>query len=204
MIRNRARRRPAATLIVLSLIVVGCGGNKALQRADMEVQRGNLDTAIAYYQGILLEDPGNTVATIKLAHVKLDASQQHERQGVELIETGQYLVAIAELQLAVRLDPGNQMAVRELGRAQSLLAQRQRDEAAGLTPTERALRDAQESESVVPQLAPQATGPISFDFRDVEVTILSIERCPEYSGRFRTTDLPCRSTRLVSRLPSRF
>ena len=94
MIRNRARRRPAATLIVLSLIVVGCGGSKALQRADMEVQRGNLDTAIAYYQGILLEDPGNTEATIKLAHVKLDASQQHERQGVEVV--------VAELALEPR------------------------------------------------------------------------------------------------------
>ncbi len=169
MIRSRARRRPAATLIVLSLIVVGCGGNKVLQRADLEVQRGNLDTAIAYYQKILLEDPGNTEAKIKLIHVKLDASQQHERLGVGLIATGRYQGAIAELVLAVRLDPGNQMAVRELGRAQSLLAQRERDEAAELTPTEIALRDARESESVVPQLAPQATGPISFDFRDVEV-----------------------------------
>ena len=169
MIRSRARRRPAAILIVLSLIVVGCGGNKVLQRADLEVQRGNLDTAIAYYQKILLEDPGNTEAKIKLIHVKLDASQQHERLGVGLIATGRYQGAIAELVLAVRLDPGNQMAVRELGRAQSLLAQRERDEAAELTPTEIALRDARESESVVPQLAPQATGPISFDFRDVEV-----------------------------------
>ncbi len=169
MIRSRARRRPAAILIVLSLIVVGCGGNKVLQRADLEVQRGNLDTAIAYYQKILLEDPGNTEAKIKLIHVKLDASQQHERLGVGLIATGQYRGAIAELVLAVRLDPGNQMAVRELGRAQSLLAQRERDEAAELTPTEIALRDARESESVIPQLAPQATGPISFDFRDVEV-----------------------------------
>ena len=169
MMRNRASRRPAATFLMLTLFAAGCAGNKVLDRADLEVQRGNLDTAIAYYQQILLEDPGNTYAKIRIAHVKLDASQQHERQGVELIASGQYRVAIAELQLAVRLDPGNQMAVRELGRAQSLRAQQERDEAAELTPTERALRDAQESESVVPQLAPQTTGPISFDFRDVEV-----------------------------------
>ena len=169
MMRNRASRRPAATFLMLTLFVAGCAGNKALERADLEVQRGNLDTAIAYYQQILLEDPGATDAKIKLAHAKLDASQQHERLGVELIASGQYRLAIAELQLAVRLDPGNQMAVRELGRAQSLLAQQERDDAAELTPTERALRDAQESEPVVPRLAPQATGPISFDFRDVDV-----------------------------------
>lgn len=170
MMRTGASRRPAATFLMLTLFVAGCAGNKALDRADLEVQRGNLDTAIAYYQQILLEDPGNTDAKIKLTHVKLDASQQHEGLGVELIASGQYRIAVAELQLAVRLDPGNQMAVRELGKAMALWAQQERDDAAELTPIERALRDAQESEPVVPRLAPQATGPISFDFRDVAVT----------------------------------
>ncbi len=169
MMRNRARRRPAATLLMLTLFVAGCAGNKVLDRADLEVQRGNLDTAIAYYQKILLEDPGNTDAKIKLTLTKLDASQQHERLGVELVASGQYRLAVAELHLAVRLDPGNQMAVRELGKAMELWAQQERDDAAELTPVERALRDAQESEPVVPRLVPQATGPISFDFRDVTI-----------------------------------
>jgi len=154
---------------MLTLFVAGCAGNKVLDRADLEVQRGNLDTAIAYYQKILLEDPGNTEAKIKLTLTKLDASQQHERLGVELVASGQYRLAVAELHLAVRLDPSNQMAVRELGKAMELWAQQERDDAAELTPVERALRDAQESEPVVPRLVPEATGPISFDFRDVTI-----------------------------------
>ena len=169
MMLSRTCRRPAAILFVLSSFLVGCGANQALQRADLEVQRGNLDTAIAYYQGILLEDPGNTDARIKLSHVKLDASQQHERQGVQAIDAGQYAAAVAELQLAIRLDPGNQMAVREFGRAQALLAQQRRDEEEQLTPTEIAEREARESPPVIPRLAAQTTGPISFDFRNASV-----------------------------------
>ncbi len=78
MIMHSERRRPAATLFLISLLVAGCAGNQAINRADLEVERGNLDTAIAYYQEILLEDPGNTEAKISLSHVKLQASQQHE------------------------------------------------------------------------------------------------------------------------------
>ena len=37
-----------------------------------------------------------------------------------MIEAGDYEQAVNELQLAVRLDPTNEMAIRELGRAQEL------------------------------------------------------------------------------------
>jgi len=164
------RRRGAATLMLTALLIAGCATNKVLDQADIEMQRGNVDTAIAYYQKILLDDPGNTDAKIKLIIAKVQASQQHEKIGVTLMEAGDYRLAALELQLAVRLDSANQMALRKLGEAQALLLEQQRAEDARLTPTELAVQEAREAPSVVPRLVPLVTGPISFDFRDVAVT----------------------------------
>ena len=110
----RMRRRGVATLMLTALLIAGCATNRVLDQADVEMQRGNVDTAIAYYQQTLLEDPGNTDAKIKLALAKLQASQQHERTGVTLMEAGDYQRAVLELQLAVRLDSANEMALRKL------------------------------------------------------------------------------------------
>jgi general secretion pathway protein D len=156
--------------MLTALLLAGCATNKVFDQADVEMQRGNLDTAIAYYQQALLEDPGNTEAKIKLTVAKLQASQQHERTGVALMEAGDYQRAVLELQLAVRLDTANEMAVRKLGAAQALLVEQQRAEDAQLTATERAAQEAAEAPSVVPQLAPLVSGPISFDLRDIAVT----------------------------------
>lgn len=166
----RTRLRSVATFMLTALLLAGCATNKVFDQADVEMQRGNLDTAIAYYQQALLEDPGNTEAKIKLTVAKLQASQQHERTGVALMEAGDYQRAVLELQLAVRLDTANEMAVRKLGAAQALLVEQQRAEDAQLTATERAAQEAAEAPSVVPQLAPLVSGPISFDLRDIAVT----------------------------------
>ncbi len=163
------RRQPAAAFLILLIVTAGCAGNQALSQADLEMERGNLDTAIAHYQNILLEDPGNTEAKIKLSLAKLQASQQHEKAGVALMEAGDYQQAVNELQLAVRLDPTNEVALRELGKAQQAWVEQERSAAAELTPREIAVRDAQAAQSVVPTLEPQVTGPISFDFRDAPV-----------------------------------
>lgn len=166
----RTRLRGVATLMLTALLIAGCATNKVLDQADLEMQRGNIDTAIAYYQKILLEDPGNTDAKIKLILAKVQASQQHERTGVALMKAGDYKHAALELQLAVRLDSANDMALRKLGEAQALLVAQQRAEDARLTPTELAVQEAREAQSVVPRLVPLVTGPISFDFRDIAVT----------------------------------
>ena len=57
----------AVLFATLLMTAVGCAGNQAFSQADLEMQRGNLDTAIAYYQEMLIEDPGNTEASIKLS-----------------------------------------------------------------------------------------------------------------------------------------
>ena len=152
----------------MPLLVAGCAGSRALQRAEQEVLRGNLDTAIAYYQGVLQEDPGNTKARIALIHLKVEASQMHEKQGVRLADAGEWEGALVELQLAVRLDPANEMAQRELERVTEAYVAQRRAEEERLTPTEQAIEEARGAQ-LLPQLQPQVTGPIAFDFRDVEV-----------------------------------
>jgi len=172
MMLNRLRRHPAAVFLLTSLLVSGCAsaGSRVLDQGDLEMQRGNVDTAIAHYQQVLQDDPGDTEALIKMNLAKLRSSQQHEQMGMALIESGEYAEAMMELQLAVRLDPGNQMALRKLGEAQASYALQQRIAAGELTATEMAIEEAALVGPVVPQLVPTVSGPISLDFRDIAVT----------------------------------
>ena len=163
------KNRPIA-LVLASVLVAGCAGNAAMQRADLEVERGNLDTAIAYYQEILGDDPTNVDAKIRLAHLKVEASQAHEAQGRKLRDEGDLEQAALELQLAILLDPGNEVAADILSAVQQELIERRRQLENEQTLTERLLQEARDAESVLPELQPEVTGPITFDFRDVEVT----------------------------------
>ncbi len=165
MMKNRS-----IALVLASLLVAGCAGNAAMQRADLEVARGNLDTAIAYYQEILNEDPTNVEAQIRLKLLKVEASQAHEAQGRKLRDEGDLEHALLELQLAIMLDPGNAVAADILGVVQQELIERRRQLENEQTPTERLLQEARDAESLLPELQPEITGPITFDFRDVEVT----------------------------------
>ena len=106
----QTRLRGVATLMLTALLVAGCATNKVLDQADIEMQRGNVDTAIAYYQQILLEDPGNTDAKIKLALAKVQASQQHESTGVALMEAGDYRRAARYYRRALRRNPRSAVA----------------------------------------------------------------------------------------------
>ena len=117
-------RKRIFALLSATLLIVGCAGNQSMQRAALEVQRGNLDTAISYYQEILLEDPGNVDAKIRLTHLKVEASQVHEQQGRALREEGDFESSMLELQLAVLLDPGNVVALEILGRTPDTLRDR--------------------------------------------------------------------------------
>ena len=163
------KNRPIA-LVLVSMLIAGCAGNVAMQRADLEVARGNLDTAIAYYQEILNEDPTNVEAQIRLKLLKVEASQIHEAQGRKLRDEGDLDHASLELQLAIMLDPGNVVAADILGLVQQELIERRQQLENELTPTERLLQEARDAQPVLPALQPEVSGPIGFDFRDVEVT----------------------------------
>lgn len=171
MSKMRIATRGVAALVMVSMVAAGCaaGGSAALKRADEELLRGNLDVAIAYYQGVLLDDPGNTEAQISLSLIKLQSSQKHQKQGTEFAAAGYYKQAALELGLALRLDPTNETAVQEFARIQQQLAAIQSTELAFLTPIQQAIEQAPSAQSVLPQLETTVSGPISLDFRDAAV-----------------------------------
>lgn len=158
-----------ALLLLLAVLVVACATPQALRRADQEAQLGNWDAAIAYYQKALQEDPDNLQARIRLQRAKVKASQLHQRAGKELWEQGELERALLEYELAVRLDPGNELAATELRRLEGELAAQRRAERDRKTPTEEAVERARRAAPPLPRLQPQVTGPISLDFRSVSV-----------------------------------
>lgn len=159
------KRLSSSVLLVLVALMLGCAP-KALERARTEARYGNLDDAISYYEEVLEEDPDNTEARVALPQVKTRASQLHQKAGLEAREAGNLEKALLELELAVRLDPANERAERDLREVEEALADRRRAERAESTATEQALERAREQEPQLPRLDPQVTGTISLDFRE--------------------------------------
>ncbi|MFQ5744617.1 MAG: cohesin domain-containing protein [Acidobacteriota bacterium] len=156
--------------LMLSLLLVACGPPKALKQAEQERSLGNWDTAIAYYQKVLQQDPGNLEARIELQHTKVKASQAHQKEAARLRQAGKLEAALMEYELAVRLDAANETAISELHQVQAELVTKRQAEKEGKTPIELAQERAQLARPPVPQLAPQVSGLISLDFRQVPVT----------------------------------
>ena len=125
--------RVAAVAVAL-LLLGGCASTQTLKRADAYAQNGEWDAAITYYQQRLQEDPGDQEARRKLLLAKTASAAYHRAEGNKLFEAGDLQRAQMELELAVRLDPGNQAAVLDLQRVNRAIAEAAKRAAA--TPTE--------------------------------------------------------------------
>lgn len=162
------KRLAVVVVFLLPLVMGGCAP-KALERARVEARFGNLDAAITYYEEVLEEEPANLEARVALMQVRARASQMHQKLGLEAREAGNLEQAVLELELAIRLDPANERAQRELRQVEEELAEERRAERARRTPTEVALERARLQEPQLPRLEPRATGTVSLDFRDARI-----------------------------------
>jgi len=160
--------RLVAALAALVLFAAACATPAALRRAEQEADRGNWDAAVAYYRQAVEDDPDNVEYQIELERALFQASQQHEAIGRELREAGDVEQAVREYQLAVQLDPGNQVAVTALRNLQEELA------AAGGEPPPRTYMEqlkerARELQPALPELEPQFDERFSLDLRETQM-----------------------------------
>jgi general secretion pathway protein D len=160
--------------LALSLTVFSCTSYNAFQKAKTAEQSKDWDQAVIEYQKALDVDQSNTLYQINLTRAKLEASRVHFEKGktlrasalnargsdqIRLME-----LAATELELVVRLDPTNQFAAVEYGKAISALQDAARaNQPVSIDEIKRRAK-ANISKSQPPQLSPSSDQPISLTF----------------------------------------
>jgi general secretion pathway protein D len=162
------------TAIALSLTLLSCTSYNAFQKAKTAEQTKDWDEAVTEYQKALDVDPSNSLYQINLSRAKLEASRVHFQKGKSLRASALNArgedqlrltqLAATELELVIKLDPTNQYAAVEYGKAVSIL----REAAlAGQPATIDELKKrakANITKSAPPQLSPSSDQPITLSF----------------------------------------
>jgi general secretion pathway protein D len=146
-------------------------GDQLYSRAHAAEVQKKLDEALDLYEEALAQDPAEVVYQMAVRRMRFQASQEHVDAGTRLRSEGKLADALAEYQKAYGIDPSSPIAAQELRRTEEMIeADRKRAtpapaEEKGLTPSERARREADERIQKlmsVPTLRPTSTAPIKF------------------------------------------
>jgi general secretion pathway protein D len=164
----------AITSIALSLTLLSCTSYNAFQKAKTAEKTKDWDQAVIEYGKALDVDPSNSLYQIDLSRAKLEASRLHFQKGKSLRASALNArgedqirltrLAATELELVIKLDPTNQYAAVEYGKAVNTL----REAAlAGQPATIDELKKrakANITKSAPPQLSPSSDQPITLSF----------------------------------------
>ncbi|NKB87424.1 MAG: hypothetical protein GKS06_04300 [Acidobacteria bacterium] len=170
---NRHAMRRAAVAVLALAMLAGCastgGRSENMKRADAYARVGEWDNAITYYQQVLQESPDDRNARSQLVRAQANASQFHRVEADRAVAAGDLQLAQLELELAVRLDGTNQLAVDRLNDVNVALEKQRDAREAERTSIERAVQRSRNAESPIPTLRHSATGPMSFDYRSARL-----------------------------------
>lgn len=162
------------TALALSLTVFSCTSYNAFQKAKTAERSNDWDQAVTEYQKALDVDPTNNLYRIDLSRAKLEASRVHFEKGKSFRTAALNAraddqlrlmqLAATELELVVRLDPTNQFAAVEYGKAVSFLQDAARaSQPVSIDEIKRRAK-ANTTKSQPPQLIPSSDQPISLSF----------------------------------------
>ncbi|MEO2198602.1 MAG: tetratricopeptide repeat protein, partial [bacterium] len=94
-------------LLVLGVVVLVSGCASAFRQGEQSARAGDWDTAIAYYERALQDDPDRPDYRIALERATLAASRAHIDLGRAFEERQELGSAVREYRLAAEFDPSN-------------------------------------------------------------------------------------------------
>lgn len=172
LLSMRTGRATAVALVGLVLLA-GCastgGPTDNMKRADSYARLGEWDNAIIYYQRVLKDRPDDRNARSQLIRATTNSSVMHRVEGDRAARGGNLQLAQLELELSVRLDNTNQVAIDRLAEVNVALEERRNLRETELTAIERAVVRSREAPSPVPKLEHDAVGLMTFDYRGAKV-----------------------------------
>jgi general secretion pathway protein D len=148
------RRFLRGSAVGLALVLAAsCATGRAIRSAESAAQRGDWDTAVAYYRQALGRDPSRVDIKIALERATQAAATEHIKRARDLEAQDQLTGAVAEYRLAADLDPSNTVAVTKATSLEQEI--RRRIEAAqAQTPMGQARLEAAQT-SPIPRLDPR-------------------------------------------------
>jgi len=173
--RPRATRTGRSAVIALAglVLLAGCaspgGRTDSMKRADRYARAGEWDNAITFYQKVLQEQPDDRNARSQLIRAAANASQMHRVEGERAERNGDLELAQLELELAVRLDVTNQLAIDRLTDVNVALEEQRASRESERTTIERAVLRSRAAAPPVPVLEHTAMGKMTFDYRAARI-----------------------------------
>ena len=166
----------ALAIIAAASLLTSCASYNAYEKARKAEQAKDWDTAIIQYEKALQIDTDNSRFKLSLDRARRESSREHfekgktlrasalKTSGVEQIRLMQ--MAATELEITVRLDPTNQYAAVELGKALQYLqdAQRAATENLSIDEVKKRAKANNITKAQPPQLNPASNEPISLSF----------------------------------------
>jgi general secretion pathway protein D len=167
--------RLKTTLALIAILpLASCVSYNAYQKARGAEKMKEWDTAVAQYERALEIDPENMRYKVSLQRARLEASRVHCEKGKSLQTAAQQAtgserarlaqLAATELELTVRLDPTNQYAGVELGKAVRMISETQAALSNDKNTLEQMKKRANITKAQPPQLNPASNEPISLSF----------------------------------------
>src|SRR5262245_59199104 len=106
LVRLRDRALPAIVLL-LTLVVAGCGAGRSFGRGENAARSGDWDAAVEYYRRAVQEAPDRSDYKIALERAMINASHQHLNQAQISEARGELEEALREYRRASDFDPPN-------------------------------------------------------------------------------------------------
>ncbi len=114
-----------AICIAFGVFLAGCPKGNQNYTAGMHAEDlQDFDAAVDYYLKATKVDPHNANFKIKLNQARFEASQQHVKRGMKLLEKSDLQGALSEFQRAQVYDPSSSIADQEVKKTLELIAER--------------------------------------------------------------------------------
>jgi type II secretory pathway component GspD/PulD (secretin) len=154
-------------LLVLGLLVAGCGASRSFGRGDAAARSGNWDEAVEHYRRAVQQDPNSTEYKIALERAMINASHAHLDQAKILELRNMLDDSLREYRQASEYDPTNRLIA---GKVQEL-EKKIRDSIEASRPKApiTAMREVARRSSPEPLLNPASREPLNLRFNNASI-----------------------------------
>jgi len=143
----------------LSLAAAGCPkGESDYSKGRKAETLQDYDAALEFYQKALKSDPNNASYKIRYNQIRFDAAELRVKQGLKLLEKGDFEGAAREFQRAQNIDPSSPVAGEELKKTLAMIVAKNHAADASLDAGHESLKYM----SVAPEIKPLSGGPITY------------------------------------------
>jgi general secretion pathway protein D len=149
-------------LLLMAVLLTGCGARWAYRQGQTEAKRGNWDLAVARLTRALQKDPDNIRYRIALEKARVEASRAHAATARRHLAAGALDKAVEELQVAANFDPANEAVAGELQNLRRRIQARE-EEKRRLSDFS-TMKSRAQAYSPMPVLSPRSTAPITLSF----------------------------------------